>query len=453
MLSRLRMVRVAKLLVVMLAVGFAVVAYASHVRFEKLDPPVLLASQQVLKDRINCGADRLCVRGPYILETGEDGTLPEDLSRLVVRLNSGNVDLDLVIVFQYVEDGDSWEIRREDWVACISDSYGGQESCEFSSERELKGLRSKKIFIFVGNPSESGGHEFTLTAEWEPVRAPLCRNETCLPLISNQAVTKTIQQNSFRFQHEGKTARLFTVAVPPGALAMALRVRAGDPLSNVDAYLGRGRIAPEENPVEQASFALVSSLGEEMIILPRPTAGTYWLAVFNRTDQPQDVEITAAVLMDLQDLPSGASTSGQVATGTGLLPFLAQYLQTTQGTLAPTQYRLHLKEADLKGVTALQITLRGGGSPNLHVRFNKIVEIKDRRVLADLSAVGPATEKTISLSSALLKPGQIYVAVEGLGALPQNYELQAQLVKAGTTMLQTVRVVLEPVWVRLGEDN
>ncbi len=70
-------------------------------------------------------------------------------------------------------------------------------------------------------------------------------------------------------------------------------------------------------------------------------------------------------------------TSGQIATGTGLLPLLAQYLRTAQGALAPTQYRLTLKEADLRGVTALQITLRGPGAPNLHLRFGKIVEIKD----------------------------------------------------------------------------
>lgn len=443
-----RLVRVAKVLVVMGIASFAVVAYADHIRFEKLDPPVLLVSQEALKDRINCGADRICVRGPYILDTGEDGILPEDLSRLVVNLDAGSIDLDLIIVFQYVEEGDRWG-TQEEWVVCISDSYEGQETCEFSSERELKRLRGKKIFIFVGNPSESGGHEFTLTAEWEPARAPLCRNETCLPLLNNQAVTKTIQPNSIHFQHEGKEARLFTFAVPPEAYVMALRVRANDPQANVDAYLGRGRITPEENPVEQASFALVSSLGEEMIILLRPTAGTYWLAVLNRSDQPQNVEVIATVLMDLQDLPFGASTSGQVATGTGLLPFLAQYLQTPQGALAPTQYRLTLKEADLKGAIALQISLRGAGGPNLHVRFDKVVEISNGRIVADLSAVGQGTEKSISLSGTLLKPGRIYLAIEGLGPLPQEYEIQARLIKLGASENQAISVPLEPFVVQV----
>lgn len=444
--------RVTKWLAVFVAAGLGTVAYANHVGFEKLDPPVLLASQETLKDRINCGASRLCVRGPYILDTGEEGRLPEDLSRLVVQLDSGNVDLDLVIVFQYVEEGGSWGARSE-WFACISDSEEGQESCEFSSERALKALRSKKIFIFVGNPSESGGHEFTLRAEWEPARPALCRAETCLPLVSNLPATKTIEANGFRFSHEEKQARLATFTVPAGAQVLALRVRAANPQANVDAFLGRGRLGPQDDPVTNASFALVSSFGEEMLILPRPTAGTYWLAVLNRTNEPQEVEVIATVLMDLQDLKPGTPTAGQISTQAGLLPFLAQYLRSAQGTLAPIQYRLTLKEADLKGVTALQITLRGAGAPNLHLRFDKIVEIRDGLIIADLSAVGPMTEKTFALAGTLLKPGAIYLAVEGLGALPQHYELQAQLIKPGAAANQTVTVVLEPIWVRVGDGN
>jgi hypothetical protein len=440
--------RILKLVIVVAVIGLGTVAYANHIGFEKLDPPVLLTSGEPIKDRIHCGADRICVRGPYILDTGEEGRLPEDLSQLVVQLDSGDVDLDLIIVFQYVEEGGSWG-TREEWVVCISDSYGGQESCKFSSERALKALRGKKIFIFIGNPSESGGHEFTLKAEWEPARPALCRAETCLPLVSNVPVTKTIEANGFRFIHEEKQARLATFTVPAGAQVLAVRVRAANPQANVDAFIGRGRLDPQSDPVTNANFALVSSFGEEMLILPRPPSGTYWLAVRNNTNEPQAVELIATVLMDLQELKPGTPTTGPIDAQGGLLPFLAQYLRSTQGMLAPTQYRLTLKDTELKGVTALQITLRGAGAPNLHLRFEKIVEIRDGLIIADLSAVGPMTEKTVSLSGVLLKPGAIYLAIEGVGALPQTYELQAQLIKPGAAANQVIIVPLEIVPVRV----
>jgi hypothetical protein len=186
-----------------------------------------------------------------------------------------------------------------------------------------------------------------------------------------------------------------------------------------------------------------------MLILPRPPSGTYWLAVRNNTNEPQAVELIATALMDLQELKPGAPTTGPIDAQGGLLPFLAQYLRSTQGMLAPTQYRLTLKDTDLKGVTALQITLRGAGAPNLHLRFEKIVEIRDGLIIADLSAVGPMTEKTLMLAGVLLKPGAIYLAIEGVGALPQTYELQAQLIKPGAAANQVIIVPLEIVPVRV----
>jgi hypothetical protein len=350
-----------------------------------------------------------------------------------------------------VNNGRNLQIQRAN-VLCISDEDREEEICSFTEESQLQRVRGRPLFIFVVNLGPRN-HRFTLTAEWEPARPALCRAELCLPLKNNEAVTKTIEANSFRFTHEGKPGRLMTFTVPAQALAVALRVRAANPQANVDAFVGRGGLGPEENPEAMAHFGLVSSLGEEMLILPRPTAGSYWLTVLNRTNEPQAVEVIVTVLMDLQDLNPGTPTGGQIGGGGGLLPFLALYLRTSQGVLAPTQYRLSLKAADLQGVVALQLSLQGAGAPNLHVRLDQVVEIRDGLIQADLQAVGPATVKTINLTGKLLKPGQIYLAVEGLGALPQNYELQAQLIKARTAVFQTVRVVLEPVWVRVGDGR
>lgn len=441
-----RVVVIVGLVCSLLSLGL--VAYTDETD-EILKPPTRLASGVPLQDKIQCTE---CVRGPYIVDTDEEGALPEDLSKLVVSLESAiDEDLDLVITTAYGERNGRLTAPQSAYI-CVSDSYSGSEKCEFTSEGDLKEIRGRPIYIFVINIGPED-HAFTLTAEWEPARAALCRNEPCLPLVSNQAVVKLIEANGFRFAHEEKQARLFTFSVPSGALTMALRVRASTLQANVDAFIGRGRISPEENPIEKASFALVSSLGEEMIILPKPAAGTYWLAVLNRTDQPQNVEVIATVLMDVQDLQSGSPVSGQIATSAGLLPFLAQYLQTAQGVLMPAQYRVILKEADLKGALALRITLRGAGAPNLHMRFDKVVEISNGRVIADLSAVGPATEKTISLSGTLLKPGTIYLAIEAVGALPQEYELQAHLLKPSAAGVQMIRVSLESVIIQEGDSQ
>jgi hypothetical protein len=442
-------VRAVKWVAVFVALGLGVVTYADQHPDEILDPPSRLASAVPYKDQIGCTD---CGRGPYILDTDQEGSTPEDLSKLVIKVESAiDEDLGLFVLTDFrVEDG-SVRFSRSS-VVCISDEALGSEICRITSESQLKQIRGRPIYIFVGNFGPEN-HRFTLTAEWEPARPPLCRAETCLPLVSNAPVTKTIEANGFRFTHEEKQARLATFTVPAGAQVLALRVRAANPQANVDAFIGRSGLGPQDNPADKASFALVSSFGEEMLILPRPPAGSYWLAVLNRANEPQEVEVIVTVLMDLQELPSGAPVSGQVNTEAGLLPFLVQYLRSSQGTLAPTQYRLSLKEADLQGVTALQITLRGPGAPNLHLRFDKIVEIKEGRIAADLSAVGPATEKILNLSGALLKPGAIYLAVEALGALPQGYELRAELMKAGSQANEKVLVPLEPVWVQVSDGR
>jgi len=445
--------RILKLVTAVAVIGLGAVAYAGDVSDEILDPPVRLAHKTPIQDKIGCTE---CARGPYILDTDEQGSTPEDLTKLIVSANSlADEDIALVVTTSYAIEGGVIIAPRGSRVCASDRDIGGnlgREACEFTTEDQLKQIRGRPIYVFVVNFGPPN-HEFTLTAEWEPARPALCRAETCLPLVSNVPVTKTIEANGFRFIHEEKQARLATFTVPAGAQVLAVRVRAANPQANVDAFIGRGRLDPQSDPVTNANFALVSSFGEEMLILPRPPSGTYWLAVRNNTNEPQEVELIATVLMDLQELKPGAPTTGPIDAQGGLLPFLAQYLRSAQGTLAPTQYRLTLKDTDLKGVTALRITLRGAGAPNLHLRFEKIVEIRDGLIIADLSAVGPMTEKTVSLSGALLKPGAIYLAIEGVGALPQAYELQAQLVKPGAAANQTVTVVLEPIWGRVDGGN
>lgn len=407
---------------------------------ELLEPPKQLEPQTPLEDQIGCTD---CWKGPYILDEWE--TVPQDLSRLVVETKSAtDDDLVLLIVTAYSLSG-RYIIFRDRDAVCYRDrdidGNLGHERCEFLTERELQQIRGKPIYIFVGNIGPRN-HRFTLTADWEPWFG----GEPRLPLTNNEPVTKEIAANGFTFELKpGQSARLFEFRIPTGAIAMAVRVRSSNPKEiNVDAYIGKS-IKPGDKPEEKAIFALVSELGEEAFIQLRPASGLYWLAVRNRTDKPQAVEVIVTALMDLRDLAFGQPATGQVAL-TGLLPLLASYLGSGSSVLAPTQYKLTLKDEDLKGALGLQITLSGSSSLSLHVRFGQIVEIRDGRVTADLSLIGPAPEKTVVLSGALLKPGIIYLAIEA--ALGTNYALRADLIKAGAVGSQTVPVPLEAVMIQ-----
>lgn len=412
---------------------------------ELLEPPKQLEPQTPLEDQIGCSD---CWRGPYILDFGQE-TAPEDLSKLVVEIRSAtDDDLILLIVKAFSASGGYIRFRERDVICARDSDIGGNlghERCEFLTEEQLQRIRGEPIYIFVGNIG-ARNHRFTLTADWEP---PGLREPT-LKLISNEPVTREITAGGFTFELEpGKSARLFEFRVPTGAIAMAVRVRSSNPKDiNVDAYIGKS-IKPEDKPEEKANFALVSELGEEAFIQLRPASGNYWLAVRNRTDKPQVVEVVVTVLMDSRDLAPGQSATGQVALP-GLLQLLAQYLGTGSGVLAPTQYKLTLKDKDLQGAVGLQITLSGSSGLSLHIRFGQIVEIHDGRVTADLSLIGPATEKTVVLSGALLKPGIIYLAIEA--ALGTNYAIRADLIKSGAFGNQTVPIPLEAVRVQLSAN-
>lgn len=413
---------------------------------ELLEPPKRLEPQTPLEDQIGCTE---CWRGPYVLDTDEQGTTPEDLSKLVVETRSATGDDLMLLITKAFSVSESRIGFRRDDVVCFSDrdiDDLGHERCEFFTESQLQQIQGKPLYIFVANIG-SRNHRFTLTADWEPATI---NREPSLPLTSNEPVTKEIAANGFTFELEpGKSARLFQFRVSPGAIAIAVRVRSSNPKDiNVDAYIGKS-IKPEDKPEEKAIFALVSELGEEAFIQVRPASGVYWLAVRNRTDKPQAVEVIVAVLMDLRDLKLGQPETGQVALS-GLLPLLALYLGSGSSVLVPIQYRLTLKDEDLKGAVGLQITLSGSSSLNLHVRFGQIVEIRDGRVTADLSLIGPATEKTAVLAGTLLKPGVIYLAVEA--ALGTNYKITADLIKVGAFGNQTVPIPLEAVRVQLNDN-
>jgi hypothetical protein len=162
--------RAVKWIVVLAVVGVGVIAYADHIELEELDPPVRLQSGVTIQDRVGCGDRELCVRGPYILDTDAEGSTPEDLSRLLVELDSPE-DLDLLIVTGFEVQGNSWIVQERDFV-CISDGPTGRDRCSITTEARLKQIRGRPIYIFIGNLTETGGIAFTLTATWEPAQPP-----------------------------------------------------------------------------------------------------------------------------------------------------------------------------------------------------------------------------------------------------------------------------------------
>lgn len=236
-------------------------------------------------------------------------------------------------------------------------------------------------------------------------------------------------------------------------MAVAFSARGLDAQSNPTIYIGNSSIQPSDDPKDKATIVSASPREHDIVIVPRPKAGAWWVAIFNNADKPLDVEVIATAVFSVQELPPTGSVSGQVSTEAGLLPLLANYLRSSQGTLGPTQYRVNLKAADLQGVTAMRITIKGATALNLHLRFDRVVELEAGQIRADLSAVGPGNEKSVLLSGGLLKPGSIYLAVEAPGVAAQNFDVQVELVRAsGSVWIASSSVTVEPVKVAVPKD-
>lgn len=413
---------VAGLLTVLSAIAWGAVTYADEV----LNPPARLEYQTPYTDQFGCTE---CVRGPYVLNTDAQGNTPADLSKLIVELESAiDEDVDLIITTEYGVSDDGNLTAPDSAYVCVSDSFGGRETCTFTSESKLQEIRGHPIYIFVINLGPEG-HEFTLTADWEPSPLP----SDSYQLKSNEPQTTSIKASSFT-DTQGK--RFFTFEVPDGTALWALRVRAANPQANVDAYVGRSLPRGGESPRDKALFALTSALGEEFLILFQPQAGRYWIAVENLTNEEQTVEVITLAVFDIQSLLSGQSAQGQVSATGGLLPYVQRYLQTQVGFLSFSQYRFALAAQQIRAAQGLRITLhnRSGSELRLHLRYDHPVEISGGWVISDLMIdIQGGSEIGLVLAGQLLRPGALFFAIEAIDSTqqPQQFELRVELLQAG----------------------
>jgi len=413
---------VAGLCALIFVIGWGTVAYGAD---EVLDPPARLDDETPYQDRIGCTE---CVRGPYILNTDSEGTVPSDLSYLSVTLESAiDMDVDLVITTEYgVEDG--FLTAPPDSYVCTRASFGGLETCEFTSESELAAIRGIPIYIFVINWGPED-HDYTLTADWEPPPFE-CELPGCRWLEPNEATTETIRARSVE---STRGVRLFAYQVPRQTALWAMRVKASDSGVNVDAYVGLGGKDAQESPRTQSLYKLTGPLGEEFLIIFNPLPGAYWIAVENLSGSAQEVEVIALAIPSVEELRSGQPVEGQVGDEGGLLPLVERYLRGEAGPFSMTQYRLALTREQVSAAEGLRINLdnRSGGELRLHVRFGAPVEISGGRLVSDFSfSAHGNSEAVLTLATRLMQAGDLYFAVEALdGERPRQFELRVELLQ------------------------
>ena len=198
-------------------------------------------------------------------------------------------------------------------------------------------------------------------------------------------------------------------------LAIGLRSETG---GNLDLHIRFRRPVERSNNVVIADYSLVSPHGEEIFILYDPQPGVYYIAVENREETEQKYTIVAIPLPAIKEEELPAEEEGAVIPPS--LAELIPYLRTERGQLGLWQYKVEVPE----GAESLEIRLEGleGKNVDLHIRYGEPVEIKDGKVVADLSSISLTGEEAVVISGEFLKPGTYYIAVEGLEP-PQEFKL------------------------------
>jgi len=208
----------------------------------------------------------------------------------------------------------------------------------------------------------------------------------------------------------------YTVSVPT-AWALSIRIQ-GE--GNLDLYVRAGRPVgitedPESDWIVEYDLAAVSSGGEEYLVIAGPQPDVqYWIAVENRGDEPATYTIEVQVTPLIADLPFDG-TEGSVALG-AVPAFFRGFLRTSEGMLAPTQYRFTAPSSG----EALSIRVEGSGTWCAHLRWGAPVEASLDGVVSDLSfRFTDVGEFTLG---GILPAGDYYLALEAL-SLPQSYTL------------------------------
>jgi hypothetical protein len=384
---------------------------------------VAIECNETIRETASCAGPFIICDRQYVVE------IPDGATRMVVDLRppagvDGSWDLDL-----FVNRGAPVDQSRLDQTVIAFADAVGPDTITLTG----RDLRPGTYYIAVGNPN-SAPQPYELTVTVDPCRTCSAEQErlaeNAIPLEPNRPETGSVAAAAGDSASLAERQYVLEVTKDTKALAIGLR---SESAGNIDLHI-QIDCALEANALSiTADYSLVSPVGFEFLLIKgaqlRP--GTYYLAVENREDSEQQFTIAATTVPVLsKPLAHNSSADGRVEPqGEGLLAFLQNLLQTASGTLALRQYVLEVK-SDVK---AIQIELEGAGPLQLHIRFEKPVEIERGRVLADLSSLGASGVKAISLGGALLRPGKYFIAIEGLAGDAQDFIVRFTFDRDGTT--------------------
>lgn len=200
----------------------------------------------------------------------------------------------------------------------------------------------------------------------------------------------------------------YTIEIYEGTKSFSVELKGQ---GNVNLHIRFGKPIEIQNGEIVADLSSISSGGIESIAILAPAlqSGTYYIAVENLEDSPQDFQIFATMIPIIVPLVSGESISGRV-----------EGVKVGSRALS-TQYIIEVPQ----GAKRLSISLQGFGNVNLHVRFGEPVKIKDNMIIADFSSISFLGEESLVISRP--KPGIYYIIVENLEAFPQEFTITATI--------------------------
>ena len=214
-----------------------------------------------------------------------------------------------------------------------------------------------------------------------------------------------------RVETKGLAKTQYTIEVLEGTKLLMVRLQ-GHGTGDLNLYVRYGQTVETQDGAIQADFASATPWPLESLTITDPQPGTYYIAVENLSDSPQEFTILAATVPVLELLSSGAALEGEIAAAA-----------VGGSRLGLIQYVIEVPE----GGSRLQVVLEnlGVGRLNLHLRYGEPVEAHDGRILADYSSTSGLGREQLTLLGPQLKPGKYYIAVENLEPYPQRFRLTA----------------------------
>ena len=210
--------------------------------------------------------------------------------------------------------------------------------------------------------------------------------------------------------------------VPIGAALVVAQVTSRQ--SDIDLLVGRDPIQRGDDGHLRADAQLRSSGLDELLIIGEPAPGDLWIVVENDTPDRASYTLTATSMPAVEELSLGTQLAATVGGESGLIPLLADYLQTDDGMLGLTQYRLRLPT----GLTALRVRLWGDEvcDIRLHLRHQQPVSISRGSVVADLSATDGPNKEFILHQAFVREASVLYIALERVGEGERAFLLEVE---------------------------